>query len=119
MHTSANITRRAGWPRTLTASSANSSIASSSSLAPNSSAATGRSRSRKISHAFRTAAPFRSAPLDAAVGEVFGTLSVLVAISRIFAAGNPSSRIATPSIFTLSPCPISVPPWFTCTEPSG
>jgi len=42
----------------------------------------GCSLSRKISQAFFTAAPFRSVPQDAAVAEVFGTLSVLVGITR-------------------------------------
>ena len=81
-------------------------------------AATGRSRSRSVTQASRTAAPFRSAPDDAAVAEVFGTLSVVVAITRTRSAGRPSSRIATPWIFVCSPWPISVPPWFTCAVPS-
>src|ERR1017187_4107563 len=65
----------------------------------NTSAATGRSRSRRVTHAFRTAAPLRSAPEDAAVADVLGTLSVVVGITRTRAAGRPSSRIATPWIF--------------------
>ena len=69
-------------------------------------------------HAFLTAAPLRSAPDEAAVAEVLGTLSVLVGIMRMDTAGRPSSLIATPRIFVCSPCPISVPPWFTCTVPS-
>ena len=39
--------------------------------------------------AFRTAAPFRSAPEDAAVAEVLGTLSVAVAISLIRSRRKP------------------------------
>ena len=53
---------------------------------------------------------FKSEPLDAAVADVFGTLSVAVVISRIFAAGRPSSRIAMPRVFVCNPWPISVPP---------
>ena len=68
--------------------------------------------------AFLTAAPFRSAPDEAAVAEVLGTLSVLVGIMRMLSAGSPSSRMATPSTLVCSPWPISVPPWFTCTVPS-
>ena len=48
----------------------------------NNSAANGSSRARKISQAFFTAAPLRSVPQEAAVAEVFGTLSVRVAITR-------------------------------------
>src|ERR1035438_10261748 len=81
-----------------------------------SAAATGSSRLRRVAHALRTAAPFRSAPEDAALADVLGTLSVVVGITRTRPAGRPSSRIATPWIFVWSPCPISVPPWFTRSE---
>ena len=43
-------------------------------------------------------------------------IDVTVRISGF--TGSPSSRIAMPRIFVCSPCPISVPPWFTCTVPS-
>ena len=43
---------------------------------------------------------------------------VVVGIIRIRFAGSPSSRMATPRIFVCRPWPISVPPWFTCAEPS-
>ena len=95
-----------------------SELAPTGEAAPSNPTATGRSRSRSVTHAAATAAPFKSAPLDAAVAEVFGTLSVLVVIIRMLEAGSPSSRMATPRILVCSPCPISVPPWFTCTEPS-
>ena len=64
-----------------------------------SSAATGARRSRSVTQAARTAAPLRSAPLEAAVAEVLGTLSVVVFITRTMPSGRPSSRIATPRIF--------------------
>jgi hypothetical protein len=66
---------------------------------PSISAATAASRSRSVTQASRTAAPLRSAPLEAAVAEVLGTLSVCVFIMRTRAGGTPSSRIATPWIF--------------------
>ena len=69
-------------------------------------------------HASLTAAPFKSAPEEAAVAEVLGTLSVLVGITRKLDAGSPSSRMATPSTLVYKPWPISVPPWFTWTVPS-
>jgi len=39
--------------------------------------------------------PFKSVPQDAAVAEVFGTLSVLVGITRTLSGGIPSSLAAT------------------------
>ena len=62
-------------------------------------AATGSRRARSVSHASFTAWPLRSAPLDAAVADVFGTLSVRVFMMRTASAGRPSSRIATLFIF--------------------
>ena len=56
--------------------------------------------------------------LDAAVADVLGTLSVAVVITRTQDAGTPSSCAHTAIIFVWSPCPISVPPWLSCTEPS-
>ncbi len=75
-------------------------------------------RSRICSHAFLTAAPFRSAPDDAAVADAFGTLSVRVGARRTRESGTPSAVAATCSILVCRPWPISVPPWFTSTEPS-
>ena len=57
----------------------------------------------QVTHAARTACPLRSEPLDAAVGEVLGTLSVRVAMTRTRSNGSPSSRAATVSIFVCSP----------------
>ena len=54
----------------------------------------------------------------AAVAEVFGTLSVRVGIMRTDASGTPSASAAIWRILVCSPCPISVPPWLTCTLPS-
>ena len=65
-----------------------------------------------------TAWPFRSEPLLAAVAEVFGTLSVLVAMIWMRDGDTPSVRAATASILVCRPWPISVPPWFSCTLPS-
>ena len=80
--------------------------------------ATAARRSRICSQACFTAPPLRSAPEDAAVAEVFGTLSVRVGASRTDSSGTPSAVAATCSIFVCRPWPISVPPWFTSTEPS-
>ena len=63
--------------------------------------------------------PLRSEPELAAVAEVLGTLSVRVCISRMLLTGRPSSRMAMPRILVCRPWPISVPPWFTWTEPSA
>src|ERR1017187_830340 len=65
----------------------------------NTSAATGRSRSRRVTHAFRTAAPLRSAPAAAGVADVCGTLAVVVDIAQRRPAGGPSSRRAYLCIF--------------------
>ena len=78
----------------------------------------GIKRAFKISQAFFTAAPFRSVPADAAVADVFGTLSVLVGITRICSGLTPSSCAAIAATLVCKPWPISVPPWFTCTVPS-
>ena len=58
------------------------------------STANGKSRARKVSQAFLTAAPFKSVPQEAAVAEVFGTLSVRVAMTRMRSVVRPSSRAA-------------------------
>ena len=69
--------------------------------------------------AARSAAmPFMSEPAEAAVGAVFGTLSVRVAVHRTRPMPIPNSSATTCATLMYSPCPISVPPWFTCTEPS-
>ena len=60
----------------------------------NISSANGSSLARSVSHAFFTAAPFKSVPHDAAVAEVFGTLSVRVAMTRMRSGVRPSSRAA-------------------------
>ena len=83
-----------------------------------SSRATGASRSLICRHASSTAAPFRSVPAEAAVADVFGTLSVRVGITRTASSGTPRLAAAICRILVCSPCPISVPPWFTCTLPS-
>jgi hypothetical protein len=62
--------------------------------------------------------PFRSLPVDAAVADVFATLLVSAADERTCAEPIPSSWATTCATLVLSPCPISVPPWLTSTEPS-
>jgi hypothetical protein len=47
---------------------------------------------------------------DAAVGDVFGTLSVRVGITRTAASGKPSASAAICQILVCRPWPISVPP---------
>ena len=81
-------------------------------------AATSASRPRISSHAMRVAAPFRSAPELAAVAEVLGTLSVRVGAIRMNDNGTPSALAAIWATLVCSPCPISVPPWVTSTDPS-
>ena len=81
-------------------------------------AATSASRSRIWSQAFLIAPPLRSAPEDAAVAEVFGTLSVRVGASRTADNGTPSAVAATWIILVCRPWPISVPPWLISTDPS-
>ena len=62
--------------------------------------------------------PFMSEPDEAAVAEVFGTLSVRVAVIFTRSRSRPSSEAATWATLTNRPWPISVPPWFSMTEPS-
>ena len=62
---------------------------------PSIAAATGASRSRSVTQAAATAAPLRSAPAEAAVAEVFGTLSVLVAISACALVALTPGALAT------------------------
>ena len=75
-------------------------------------------RSRRMTQASSTAMPFKSAPDDAAVADVLGTLSVRVGASRTLDSGTPSAVAATCSILVCRPWPISVPPWLISTEPS-
>jgi hypothetical protein len=62
--------------------------------------------------------PFRSLPVLAAVAEVLATLCVSVAVQRTASNGTPSSCATTCATLVFRPWPISVPPWFTSTEPS-
>ena len=62
--------------------------------------------------------PLRSEPADAAVGDAFGTIAVLVAVGRTMSSGTPNSSATTCATLTNRPWPISVPPWFSSTEPS-
>ena len=64
------------------------------------------------------AAPLMSAPLDAAVAEALGTFCVSVPVTRTSSTGMPRPSAATWAILVFRPWPISVPPWFTVTEPS-
>ena len=69
--------------------------------------------------AFCAAMPFRSAPDEAAVGAVFGTLAVVVAVIFTRPMSIWNSSATTCATFMCRPCPISVPPWFMWTEPSA
>ena len=60
--------------------------------------------------ALRAAMPLRSEPADAAVGAVFGTLSVRVEVIFTRSMPTPNSSATTCATFMKSPCPISVPP---------
>ena len=54
--------------------------------------------------------PFRSAPDEAAVADVLGTLSVRVAVIRTRSIGTAKTSATTCATLIYSPCPISVPP---------
>ena len=56
--------------------------------------------------------------MDAAVALVLATLAVSVAVQRTRLSGMRSSCATTCATLVLTPWPISVPPWFTSTEPS-
>ena len=64
------------------------------------------------------ALPLRSLPVEAAVAEVLATLEVSVAEQRTRSSGRPSSCATTWATLVFRPWPISVPPWFTSTDPS-
>ncbi len=81
-------------------------------------AATVESRAAICVHASTTAAPFRSVPVEAAVADALGTLSVRVGMRRMRSERTPSVPAAICRILVNRPWPISVPPWFTCTLPS-
>ena len=68
--------------------------------------------------AFSAAMPLRSEPEEAAVAEVFGTLAVVVGVIFTFSRSTWNSSATTCATLTKRPCPISVPPWFRCTDPS-
>jgi hypothetical protein len=85
---------------------------------PHCAAANAASRSRSWRAASCAALPFRSLPVDAAVAEVLATFCVSVAVTRTCAKGMPSSCATTWATLVFRPWPISVPPWFTSTEPS-
>ncbi len=67
------------------------------------------SRSRIAVAALYAAMPLRSAPDEAAVAEVFGTLSVRVAETFTRATGTANTSATIWANLTCSPCPISVP----------
>ena len=62
--------------------------------------------------------PLRSDPEEAAVAEVFGTLAVVVAVIFTRSTSIWNSSATTWATLVKRPCPISVPPWLRCTEPS-
>jgi hypothetical protein len=70
------------------------------------------------SEALSAAMPLRSEPEDAAVGDVFGTLAVLVADTRMWSRSIANTSATTCATLMNSPCPISVPPWLSTTLPS-
>ena len=59
-----------------------------------------------------------SVPDDAAVADVFGTLLVSDAVTRMRSTSIASSSATTCATLVNRPCPISVPPWFSRTVPS-
>ena len=64
------------------------------------------------------AAPLMSAPLEAEVAEALGTFCESVAVTRTLSTLMPKPSAHTWAILVFRPWPISVPPWFTLTEPS-
>jgi hypothetical protein len=74
---------------------------------------------RIVSAALKAAMPLRSAPEEAAVAEVLGTLSVRVAEARTRSIGTAKTSATICDTLVWRPCPISVPPWFTRTDPSA
>ena len=85
---------------------------------PKCSAATSVMRVLICSAALSAAMPLRSEPEEAAVGEVFGTLPVEVADTRIWSRSMLKASATTCATLTNRPWPISVPPWFSTTLPS-
>lgn len=59
-----------------------------------------------------------SAPLEAAVGDVLGTLSVLVAVIWMRSKSTRNTCATTCATLVFRPWPISVPPWFRWMLPS-
>ena len=57
-------------------------------------------------------------PLDAVVAEALGTFCVSAAVTLTQSTLNPKPSAATWAILVFKPCPISVPPWLTLTDPS-
>ena len=70
------------------------------------------------SHAFFTAMPLMSEPEEAAVADVLADLPVFVAVMRMRSRSMQNVSAATWATLMNNPWPISVPPWFRCTEPS-
>ena len=64
------------------------------------SAASSISRPLMVSAATRAAMPFRSEPEEAAVGEVLGTLAVVVAVMRTRSRSIPKTSATTCATFT-------------------
>jgi hypothetical protein len=82
-------------------------------------AAKSTSRARIVVAALNAAMPLRSAPDEAAVADVLGTLSVRVEVTRTLSIGTAKTSATTCATFTISPWPISVPPWLSWIEPSA
>ena len=62
--------------------------------------------------------PLRSEPDEAAVADALGTLAVSEAVTRMLSMSICSSSATTCATLVNRPCPISVPPWLSCTVPS-
>ena len=62
--------------------------------------------------------PLRSVLAEAAVGEVLLFFSVEVGMTWTASTGSANWSATSWRILVFSPCPISVPPVETCTEPS-
>jgi hypothetical protein len=81
-------------------------------------AAKAPSRALIVWAAFFAAIALRSVPEEAAVAEVLGTFAVVVGVIFTRSRSIWNSSATTWATLTNSPCPISVPPWFSWTEPS-
>lgn len=74
--------------------------------------------SKSSSQHYFIALPFKSAPEEADVGCVFEQREVFVLFTWMYSSGIYKASAHTIAILVCRLCPISVPLWFTATDPS-